>query len=132
MKGRKPGTIVTGAEALTKVPPPPSTLTGSARNEWKRSARILVARRHLTAADLSVLESYCVAIGLRDEARRILAASTITYSAGALIKVHPATGILRDALSAILRHAAELGLTIVSRSRVTSDQEDADDLAFLD
>lgn len=132
MKGRKPGSIVTGSHALTKVPPAPVELSADARTEWKRAARILVARRHLTLADLGALESYVIAIGMRDEARRTLAREGTTYKSGDLIKAHPAVGILRDALSAALRHQAELGLTPVSRSRVTVGDDDADDLSFLD
>lgn len=131
MRGRKPASITTGADALRKVPAAPAELSADARAEWRRAARILVERRHLTAADLGVLESYCIAIGLRDEARRTLGSTPMTYVAGnGLIKAHPAVGILKDALAASLRHAAELGLTIVSRSRVTIEGE-AEELGFL-
>ena len=132
MKGRKPGTIVTGTEALTKAPAPPAGLSPVSGAAWKRLARILVARRHLTAADLVALEGLCIEIGIRDAARETIAARGITYKSGGLIKAHPAIGVLHNAQSIILRYSAELGLTIVSRSRVTSDQEDADDLTFLD
>lgn len=133
MKGRKPGTIMTGADALQRVPSPPSSLTGTARNEWKRVARILVERRHLTAADLGALESYCVAIGMRDDARQTLTDfGSTTYTAGALIKQHPAVGILKSALDACARFGAELGLSPVSRSRVTTLDSDAEDLSHLD
>ena len=131
VKGRKPGSIVTGSHALTKVPPAPAELSADARAEWKRTARILVARRHLTLADLGALESYVIAIGMRDDARRTLATDGTTYvAANGLIKAHPAVSIMRDALSAALRHAAELGLTPVSRSRITANDE-TEDLAFL-
>ena len=133
MKGRKPGTILTGTDALKRAPLPPSSLTGTARNEWKRVARILVERRHLTAADLGALESYCVAIGMRDDARQTLTAfGGTTYTAGALIKQHPAVGTLKSALDACARFGAELGLSPVSRSRVTALDSDADDLSHLD
>lgn len=133
MKGRKPGTILTGTDALKRAPLPPSSLTGTARNEWKRVARILVERRHLTAADLGTLESYCVAIGMRDEARQKLAAEGMTYkSSSGLLKHHPACSILKAALDACARFGAELGLSPVSRSRVTALDSDADDLSHLD
>lgn len=132
MKGRKPGTILSGADALKRVPSPPLSLTGDARNEWKRAARILVERRHLTAADLGALESYCIAIGMRNDAQRTLAAVGTTYTSGTLIKQHPACGILKDALSMCARFGAELGLSPVSRSRVTALDTDADDLSHLD
>lgn len=132
MKGRKPGSIVSGSHALTRVPPAPAELSKDAQAEWKRAARVLVARRHLTLADLGALESLCIAIGMRDEARRTLATEGTTYvAANGLIKAHPATGILKEALSATLRHQAELGLTPVSRSRVTVGDDDAADLSFL-
>lgn len=132
MKGRKPGTIVSGSHTLTKAPPAPADLSKDARAEWRRVAPILAERRHLTAADLGALESLCIAIGLRDEARRTLAAEGSTYKAGnGLLKAHPAVGILKDALSACLRHQAELGLTIVSRSRIALGDDEAAP-AFLD
>lgn len=131
-KGRKPGTIATGTHTLEKAPPPPAGLSTTACTAWKRLARILVARRHLTAADLVTLEGLCISIGLRDDARRTIEAEGMTYRAGALIKAHPATGILHNAQSTTLRYAAELGLTIISRGRVTVEPEETDDLAFLD
>lgn len=132
VKGRKPGTITTGTHTLTKAPPPPAGLSADACAAWKRAARVLVARRHLTAADLGTLESYCIAIGLRDEAVRTIAKWGATYKAGDLFKVHPACGVLKSALAESRSHAAELGLTIISRGRVTVEQEGNDDLAFLD
>lgn len=130
VKGRKPGTIATGSHTLEKTPPAPPGLSADARAAWKRAARILVERRHLTAADLGTLESYCIAIAMRDEAARAIAATGATYKSGDLIKAHPACGVLRDALSASLRHAAELGLTIVSRSRITVN-DGPEELDFL-
>ncbi|MDN3621456.1 phage terminase small subunit P27 family [Methylobacterium isbiliense] len=114
------------------MPRPPALLSTDARREWKRAAAVLVERKILTPADYETLASYCIAVGMRNDALRTLAKDGATFVTPAgMVKRHPAVGNLNDAIALAARLAAELGLTPVSRARVTASDDDAD-LSFLD
>lgn len=128
MKGRKP--ILKPVDgALTRTPKPPAWLTVEAKAEWKRVAPDLVARRILTADNLSLLESYATAIGMVKLSAATLASdghSTVNAKGG--VQRHPAVQTLREFMAEARRLAAELGLTPTSRNKVGTppDGHDAD------
>jgi P27 family predicted phage terminase small subunit len=133
VKGRKPATLPASAAAVAEVPRPPVLLSKDARAEWKRAAAVLVERKILTPADYETLASYCIAIGMRNDALHTLAKDGATFVTPAgMVKRHPAVGNLNDAIALAARLAAELGLTPVSRSRVIAHEDGGDDLDFLD
>ncbi|MER2263882.1 phage terminase small subunit P27 family [Methylobacterium oxalidis] len=133
MKGRKPGTIVTGSRPLVKAPTAPAGLSADARAEWRRVAPILVERRHLTTADLGVLEIYVTAFGNVRETQRILARDgLVTVGPTGMLKQHPALASQAVAMQNARLAAAEMGLTPFSGTRLTMrGDDDADDLSFL-
>lgn len=124
MKGRKPE--MKGApDAVAEVPRAPSWLSKDAQAEWRRIMPLLVQRRILTAADMGMVESYCVAQGrVREFEARIQAAPDI----------EPTWIRMQDkAIQTARQIASELGLTPVSRSRPSiRDDQANDDLADLD
>lgn len=126
MRGRKPD-IGPDRAALTAATRAPAWLSKSAKAEWKRVLPFLIDRRVLTEADLSILASYCAAIGQMIEAQRILQREGLTFTGAAGPKRHPATGILNDAQTQSRQLAAELGLTPVSRARPAVRDDDDDD-----
>lgn len=134
MRGRKPGSIVTGSHPVDKLPAPPNWLSKDAKAEWKRIAPILISdRKTLTLADLASFASYCCAVGEVAEASRIIAAEGMTFTGQSGPKKHPAVSIRTNAMTQARLLAAELGLTPVSRSRpsVREDNENKDDASAL-
>lgn len=123
MKGTKPHLVVSN-DALPRVPSAPSWMQRDAKAEWRRVMPQLVERRILTAADLGTLENYCTAIGqIRQIQRRLQEVGGIDLQ---LMRLQNQT------MATARQHAAELGLTPVSRSRPSireaSDDEDLSDL----
>jgi P27 family predicted phage terminase small subunit len=117
MRGTKPRLVVNN-DAVTRAPPAPSWLSREAKAEWRRVMPGLTKRRILTTADLGTLENYCVANGLvRQIERRIQEIGGIDMQL-ARLQIH--------VMATARQHAAELGLTPVSRSRPTI-REDGDD-----
>lgn len=130
MKGRKPASIVTASGTLPPLPRAPTWFLPEAKAEWKRMLPVLMHdRRTLELADLAAFTSYCLAVEQVAVASRELAAATYTYVANGLTKKNPLLDIRKDAMAQVLRHAAELGMTSVSRSRAAiRDDGDDDDL----
>lgn len=124
MKGRKRAAAVTG-EALRSVPSPPMWLPEEAKAEWRRVAKVLVARRVLTDGDLAALEGYALNVGhVRIAAKAIEAEGA--YVEG---KRHPAFTTLTQSGAEARRLAAELGLTPTSRAKLPAGEvDDADSL----
>jgi P27 family predicted phage terminase small subunit len=128
MKGRKP-TLKPVDGALAKVPAPPRWLTDAAKREWRRVAPDLVARHVLTPDNLSLLESYAVAIGMvRISADTLATDGHSTVNAKGGIQRHPAVQTLREFMAEARRLAAELGLTPTSRNKVGEQLTDDADL----
>jgi len=127
MRGRKPE-ISTDAEALRKVPAPPSWMAKDAKTEWRRIMPELVRRRILTDADMGAVEAYCTATARIREAERTIAKEGLISGN----RKHPAVAIQNDAMTTARQLAAELGLTPVSRSRPVMREGAEDDLEFLD
>lgn len=132
-KGRKP-VVKAVANALTRAPRAPSWLSDNAVLEWRRVVPDLVARRILTADNLSLLESYCLAIGMVRLATDTIATEgcTIVNGKGG-IQRHPAVGTLKEFMAESRRLAAELGLTPTSRNKigVTAGEESDDELSAM-
>lgn len=129
MRGTKPN-LSSDPSGMATVPRPPSWLSKDAKAEWRRVAPLLIERRILTDADLGTLENYCNAIGIVRAAQRDLAKNGLTFvTASGQVKRNPAVGIVAEFSGMALRHAAELGLTPVSRSRpaIREDGDDEDD-----
>jgi P27 family predicted phage terminase small subunit len=116
VKGRKPSTIVTGAQPVRDLPKAPSWLSKDAKGEWRRAIPSLIERNILDAADLGTLENYCVAQGVVRQIARQLAASLDP----ALLRAQNA------AMTTARQLACELGLTPMSRSKPGLRENDAD------
>jgi len=128
MKGTKPK-LVQDKKAIAAVPRAPSWMSKDARTEWRRIMPLLVERKILTEGDMASVENYCLAVATAREASRELQADGHTYKdERGLIKRHPASLVMRDAIQSSRQLAAELGLTPVSRSRPSiRDDADSDD-----
>ncbi|MFG1349666.1 phage terminase small subunit P27 family [Xanthobacter autotrophicus] len=124
MKGTKPRLVIDN-DAVVRAPSAPSWLSREAKTEWRRVIPGLVKRRVLTSSDLGTLENYCVATGrVRQIERRIQQLDRLDLQL-ARLQIH--------VMATARQHAAELGLTPVSRSRPTIREEgDDEDLSDLD
>ena len=125
-RGVRP-TIKASGEALAKVPPVPSYLGKAAKAEWRRVARILVARGILADADLATLGAYCSAVGVCQQCERAIAEQGVTVIGPKGLQRHPALGALATAQTNVRQLAGELGLTPTSRNRAGLQGEEADD-----
>jgi len=120
MKGTKPQ-LRQSSEALG-ILSAPEWMAEAARNEWDRVMPDLAARRILTTADLGTLESYAVLAGRVRDTEALIQNTTDAEMMLKLIRVQD------KAMASARQHAAELGLTPVSRSRpaIREDAEDDD------
>lgn len=116
-RGRK--AAVTALDgALSAAPNPPAWLPAHAKAEWRRVLPQLVADRKIAAHELGTVEAYCLAVSSMREAQAIVAKSGQTYvSPTGELKRHPATTLVKEAVEASRRLAAELGLTPASRTK---------------
>jgi P27 family predicted phage terminase small subunit len=116
MRGRKPELhAIEGG--LAKTPRVPSWLPAEGKEEWRRVLPLLIERGTLTAADLSVVESYCLAIGTMRRAQKAIADDGDTVATKEGKKRHPAFQTLGQMMVESRRLAAELGLTPASRNK---------------
>ncbi|WP_245431001.1 phage terminase small subunit P27 family [Rhodoplanes roseus] len=114
--------------ALRRVPVAPRNLTDEAKAEWRRVAPDLVRRKVLTVDNLSLLESYAMAIGMvkiSADTLRVEGHAVPTAKGG--MQRHPAVQTMREFMCEGRRLAAELGLTPTSRNKVGAPTEDQDD-----
>jgi P27 family predicted phage terminase small subunit len=127
MRGRKNKPLPGKA---TKAPAPPRELSAEARREWRRVASDLAARGLLSGIDRAALAAYCQSYGRWITAEIALAKmdSLDPVTSGLLIKAkngtaipNPLIGIANTAASAMVRFAAEFGMTPSARARVASD-----------
>jgi P27 family predicted phage terminase small subunit len=111
-----------------QVPEAPAFLDGYARAEWNRVAEELYQLGLLTVVDLQPLAAYCSAYGRWRTAEETLAAIAAGDPAlhGLVVKTtegnmrrNPLVQIAADAAGAMVRYAAEFGLTPASRSRIS-------------
>ena len=118
--GRKPA-LKSIDGGLSKVPPPPKGMGADARQEWKRAAQDLIARKVLAKSDLPALEAYAIAYGMVRKLQPIADdAEPIIVSKAGGVKTHPAHTALQKYLAIVLRYQGELGLTPASRNRRAS------------
>ncbi|MBL4928791.1 phage terminase small subunit P27 family [Fuscibacter oryzae] len=119
MKGTKPQ--MKQDAAAVDILPAPAWLAADAQNEWDRVMPVLSERRILTVADLGILENYCICIGRVRATEATIQTETDSGSLLKLIRVQD------KAMASARQHAAELGLTPVSRSRPAMREEDTED-----
>lgn len=129
MRGRKPkpaslylvdGTGGGVAYAPPKPPTCPAHLSPTAKAEWKRLVGDLHAKGIVGSHDRAALAAYCQAYGRWVEAERKLAETpTLIKLPSGYIQQSPWLAIANKQLELIARYAAELGLSPVSRGRVT-------------
>jgi len=131
VRGRKPE-LKAIEGGLSRLPPAPAWLPTEAKSEWRRVVPTVKDRRTITRADLSMLESYCLAVGTvrRSQAMIATEGDIVTDDKGAK-KRHPAFQTLFQALTESRRLAAELGLTPASRNKAATTETD-DELDGLD
>lgn len=103
-----------------KVPPGlpsmPRWLPEAGKLEWKRIARPLFERGVLTHLDRTVLALYCCAVSDFLECKAIIECEGhVLRSDKGNAYVHPASGMMANAWSRILKSGAELGLSPSSR-----------------
>ncbi|HEV7251603.1 MAG TPA: phage terminase small subunit P27 family [Mesorhizobium sp.] len=107
-----------------KPPTCPAHLSPTAKAEWKRLARHLFALGTLAEADRAALAAYCQAYGRWVEAEKTLAQTpTLIKLPSGYIQPSPWLGIANKQLEIMKGFMAELGLSPVSRSRVTPAQK---------
>lgn len=133
-----------GKRALNKrepkfsgVPVCPEWLTPSAKTEWDRVVKELSALDMIKSVDSSALAAYCQSYARWQSAERMIdcdgqtVMEPITNKAGEIVahkvKCHPAVGIARNALTAMLRASALFGFDPSSRSRLSVGEPTAAD-----
>jgi P27 family predicted phage terminase small subunit len=106
--------------------------SGGGEAGMARVAPDLIARRVLTRDNLSLLESYAVAIGMVRISADTLATdghSTVNGKGG--VQRHPAVQTMREFMAEARRLAAELGLTPTSRNKIGAPPEEENELADM-
>jgi len=112
---------------LVAIPAPPDMLDEEAQKEWRRCAPELHRCGLLTMVDLNVLAAYCQAFSRWITAERAIAtmARSDPLTGGLIIRTakgtivpNPLVTISLKATFAMLRYAAEFGMTPAARSRI--------------
>jgi P27 family predicted phage terminase small subunit len=115
------------------LPQPPAELTDDAKTEWRRVARALHQAGLLATLDRAALAAYCQAYARWRAAEKALAdmAARDPLTSGLLIKTsngnaiqNPLVGIANKAAAAMVRYAAEFGMTPSARSRIAAAPSD--------
>ncbi|HEV7253082.1 MAG TPA: phage terminase small subunit P27 family [Mesorhizobium sp.] len=108
----------------TSPPTCPAHLSPTAKAEWKRLAGLLFAQDTLSHPDRAALAAYCQAYGRWVEAERKLTETpTLIKLPSGYIQQSPWLAIANKQLEIMKGFMAELGLSPVSRSRVTPAQK---------
>lgn len=98
----------------------PDWLDADAKAEWRWVYQELSAVPGLfTRVDRAVLAGYCANWSLAKAAQAKIDQLGVTVIVGGMIKKNPACAVYAQAWAGMLRFAVELGITPVSRSRVT-------------
>ena len=106
--------------ALDKVPACPRHITGEARKQWRRTAKVLVATGVLTAGDLPALEMFCTLYARwRDAQAKLDASNVMLRNADGVFYQNPYLRIADDCLKQMRGYMVEFGITPSSRSRVS-------------
>lgn len=118
--GRTQDSTAPAAQA-DRPPTCPAHLSATAKAEWKRLVRTLFDAAVLAESDRAILAAYCQAYGRWVEAERKLADTPMLIKLpSGYIQPSPWLGIANKQLEMMARYAAELGLTPVSRGRVSA------------
>jgi P27 family predicted phage terminase small subunit len=132
LRGRKPRPAAGRPEE--RAPRPPPELDAVARREWRRVAGALHARGALGEVDRGSLAAYCQLYSRWVGAEKALAAMAKLdpVTGGLMIRTkngnaiqNPLVGIANSAAAAMVRYAAEFGMTPSARGRVAADGEPA-------
>lgn len=112
-----------------KQPRCPEWLSEDAKKIWKRTIHQLKLMGILYESDIDIIIAYCNAVVNYQKA------TLIVDQSGVLIKgrrdsvvTNPAVRVQRDAATLIRMLASELGLTPSSRSRLSSENNDSDNI----
>ena len=129
LRGDQRGRINTDEPKPTDVPiVAPASVTGPALVEWERLAPDLARHRVMTAWDVQAFASYCMAVEIRDKARRQLDEQGEVMEAPVFDRTGKRTGertvrnpwfaVWMAAAETVLRHGARFGLTPSDRSQL--------------
>jgi P27 family predicted phage terminase small subunit len=103
-----------------KAPTCPAHLNPSAKAEWKRLGQQLFVRGIIGEGDRAALAAYCQAYGRWVEAERKLAETPLLIKLpSGYIQQSPWLAMANKQLEIMHKYMAELGLSPVSRSRVS-------------
>lgn len=101
--------------------PVPDHFDDVAAGEWNRVVAMLAPIGVLQATDIAVLEGYCISFSNYRRAQEIVSKQgPFVKDLNGIPKKNPAWAQVNECLSVMMRYAVELGLTPVSRSRVSA------------
>lgn len=120
------------------VPTPPPFLDAYAREEWDRVSPELYAAGLITLVDTGPLAAYCEAystwraavVELQNQAKvndKTLAGGALIKTKGGNIIQNPLRGVANTARAAMVRIAAEFGLTPASRANLEGSKRGDED-----
>lgn len=122
MKGAKPRLqVIEGTADAGRCPSAPPWLPAAAKAEWKRVAPILHRNGILADDTVTLVESYCVAVGQSREFEAVMAVEGRTIATADGPKVHPVFRAQTAALREARLLAAELGLSPHRRAKGAAD-----------
>lgn len=125
MKGRKPvipplGEIVDLPTSSVRIPDAPDYLEGYSKVIWERVTREMVARNIYDTDTREMVAAYCIEFARFIESEKDIRKQGATYKAkkSNSIMYNPKLTVSDRAFDRMVKLAAELGLTPVSRKRV--------------
>lgn len=129
MRGRKPN-IPSQATPTSAAdsPLPPEWLHEEARAEWDRILNLISSAGAIARPDADVLAAYCETLVMFKQAVAQLHREGLTFENEGMVKRHPSTAIAAECRKDLLRLAAELGMTPISRQRLKVNPGERDEL----
>lgn len=114
----------TAAEALAKIPPPPSHLSAAASGEWKRLAPIVEGLGTVSGADMRAFELLCSTLATAGDAESTVRKEGMTMqTGGGGVRSHPAVKVMETARAQAARLLEQFGLTPKARNYVSKAQQ---------
>lgn len=106
----------------------PTGMTARAVREWKALAPDLIAKKVLTAWDVTAFRAYCEAVSLAEQTRALVAeqGTTVRGSTGSMV-VNPNLRIMHDAEEQAHRFGAKFGLNPAARAAMSVEATDRKD-----
>lgn len=130
---RKDRINVTEPKPKKQKPRCPDWLSDEAKAVWRRTTKQLDSMGILYAADADIIVAYSHAVVNYQKATHLVEQHGILVEGRRDGMVtNPAVRVQRDSAQLIRQLASELGLTPSSRSRLSVDQENADERDLLD